>query len=51
VPHQGNPVGGAKWYVGGRWSAFNVFYGGRAYGHACCRNHLLHHALWQYCTA
>jgi hypothetical protein len=51
VPHQGNPVGGAKWYVGGRWSAFNPFYGGRAYGHACCRNHLLHHALWQYCTA
>lgn len=44
-----NPVG-ANWYVGGRWQNFAPFYGGNLNTHACCRNHLLYHALWQYCT-
>ena len=44
-----NPVG-ANWYVGARWQNFAPFYGGNLNTHACCRNHLLYHALWQYCT-
>lgn len=47
---RGNPVGGMHWSVGGRWKNFAPFYGGTAPTHACCRNHLLHHGLWQYCT-
>jgi hypothetical protein len=45
-----NPVG-KHWYVGGRWGReFTALYGGNLNTHACCRNHLLYHGLWQYCT-
>jgi hypothetical protein len=44
-----NPVG-MNWYVGGRWQRFAPFYGGNFNTHACCRNHLLYHGVWQYCT-
>jgi hypothetical protein len=51
VPGAMNPVGGMHWYVGGRWSSkFTPLYGGRTNTHAACRNHLLYHALWLYCT-
>jgi hypothetical protein len=46
----GNPVGGMRWYVGGRWNNFAPLYGGSFLTHAFCRNHLLYHGLWQYCT-
>lgn len=45
-----NPVSGRHWYVGGRWEKFAPFYGGSVNSHAACRNHLLYHGLWQFCT-
>jgi len=46
VPRGANPQGNI-YYVGGRWNAFAPFYGGHLNTHACCRNHLLYHALKQ----
>ncbi|HXI19700.1 MAG TPA: hypothetical protein VNH46_01360 [Gemmatimonadales bacterium] len=50
-PASGSPVAGLHWYVGGRWtSQFNAAYGGGYSSHAACRNHLLYHGVWLYCT-
>jgi len=49
APGRLNPVD-RNWYVGGRWQRFAPFYGGNLNTHACCRNHLLYHAVWDNCT-
>jgi hypothetical protein len=49
-PYRTNPSGGRHYYVGGRWGQFASIYGGNFNTHACCRNHLLHHGVWQYCV-
>ncbi len=46
IPRGANPQGNI-YYVGGRWNTFAPFYGGHLNTHACCRNHLLYHALKQ----
>jgi hypothetical protein len=49
-PVNSNPVGNV-WYVGGRWGAgFSKIYNGNLNTHAACRNHLLYHGLFMFCT-
>ena len=49
-PVNANPVGNV-WYVGERWGAgFSRIYGGHLNTHAACRNHLLYHGLFMFCT-
>jgi hypothetical protein len=49
-PVNNNPVGNI-WYVGGRWgSGFLKVYNGNLNTHAACRNHLLYHGLFLFCT-
>lgn len=49
APPAGNPIGNV-WYVGERWAKFHAMHGGPPYTHQWCRDHLLYHGLWQYCT-
>jgi hypothetical protein len=49
-PGNNNPAGNV-WYVGGRWgNGFSPIYPGGINTHAACRNHLLYHGLFMFCS-
>ena len=49
-PGNNNPAANV-WYVGGRWGGgFSPIYPGGINTHAACRNHLLYHGLFMFCT-
>ena len=49
-PGNNNPAANV-WYVGGRWGGgFAPMYPGGINTHAACRNHLLYHGLFMFCT-